>query len=104
MTVMFSKEDDQGVQFSCNDAVVITMNVENYGVCCILIDNESSTDILYFDTLMKIGIFFDRLTPLDSLLVRFTGDTIQVEGMISLTIRMGYYLFRSIAQVDFLVV
>lgn len=32
------------------------------------------------------------------------GDTIQVEGMATLTIRMGHYSLRSIAKVDFLIV
>lgn len=100
----FSKEDNEGVLFPYNDAIVVTLNMENYDVCHILIDNESLADIFYLDALMKIEISLDRLTQVDSPLVRFIGDAIQVEGMISLIMRMECYPLWSIAQVDFCIV
>lgn len=92
MLIIFLEESDQGVQFFHNDAVVVNLNMENYDVHYILIDNESSDDILYFDALTKIGITPNGLTPVGSCLIEFMGDAIQVERMISLTIRMGHYL------------
>lgn len=50
------KEDNQGVQFLYNDTIIITLNIGNYDIHCIFIDNESLTYILYFDALTKMGI------------------------------------------------
>lgn len=91
MMVIFIEEDDEGVVFSHNDKVVKTLNVEHYDVHYILINNESLVDVLYSDAIVKMGIFFDRLTRMDSPLIEFTGDAILVEGKIFLTIRMGGY-------------
>lgn len=89
--IVFLEEDDQELQFPQNDAAIITLNVENYDVCHIIIDNESLADILHFDALLKMGISLDRLTLVDSPLVGFTDNTIQVEEMISITIWLGHY-------------
>lgn len=78
MPVTFIEEDDNGVVFSHNDAVIMILNMKNYDVHCILIDNKSSTIILYFDALVKLGISLDRLTWVDSSLLGFMGDMIQV--------------------------
>lgn len=86
-----------------NDAVVVTLNVQNY-VHHILIDNGRSTDVLYLDALIKIEIFLDQLILVDSPLIGFTGDAISIKGMISLTVTIGNYLLRSIFQVNFLVI
>lgn len=42
-------EDDQGIWFQHEDAIVVSLNIENYDVHHILIDNRISTNILYFD-------------------------------------------------------
>lgn len=70
------EEDNLGIRFSHNDVVVVTLNVENYDVCCIFIDNRSSTDIFYYDVFVKIGISLDRLGRVDSPLISFIGDAI----------------------------
>lgn len=46
-------EDDQGIQFPYNNAVVVSLNIRNYDIRRILIDNENSTNVLYFDVLLK---------------------------------------------------
>lgn len=70
--------------------------MKNYNIHLILINNESLADGLYFDAIMKMGITLDQLTLVDSPLVRLMGDTIYVEGMIFLTVRMGHYPLRFI--------
>ena len=39
--IAFTEEDAQGVQFPHNDAVVVSLNIANYDVRRILIDNGS---------------------------------------------------------------
>lgn len=41
-----------------------------------MIDTQSSADILYLDTLLKIGYAQDELVPLTIALTGFTGDSI----------------------------
>lgn len=81
-----------------------TLNVENYDACHILVDNRSLADVLYYIALLKIGISPDWMAWVDSFLVGFIGDVIQIEGMVTLTMRMGCYPLWSISQVHFLVV
>ena len=52
----FTEEDAQGIQFPHNNAMVIIINIANYDVRCILIDNESSTDILFYDAFSQMDI------------------------------------------------
>lgn len=74
--ISFIEEDEQGVQFPNNDAIVITLNMKNYNVRCILFDNGNLNIVLYFHTLIKMGISPDRLTLVDPPLVGFTRDAI----------------------------
>lgn len=46
---MFIKKDNDGVQFLQNDVVLVMLNIENYDVCRILINNGSSAYVLYYD-------------------------------------------------------
>lgn len=59
--ITFIEENAEGVQFLHNDIVVISLNVENYNMHRILIDNGSLVDILYYDDFVKMKIFPDRL-------------------------------------------
>lgn len=63
---------------------------------CIVIDNGSLANILYHDALVEIGISLDQLGKIDFLSVGFTGDTIQIEGAITLPVKIGQYPCRSI--------
>lgn len=73
---IFSKDDDDGIQFLHDDGVVIILNIENYDVHCILIDNRSLVNILYFDILLKMDISLERLVQVNLPLIGFKGDTI----------------------------
>ena len=70
----------------------------------ILVDNESSADILFYDAFSKISILDGHLRPISSPLVGFTGDAIPMEGVITLTVTAGRYPRQSQAPMDFLVV
>lgn len=70
---IFMEEDNLGVQFQHNNAVVVTLNVENYDVCLILTDNGSLAKVLYYDAFVKMGISPHRLGRVDSPSIGFTG-------------------------------
>ncbi|XP_073109694.1 uncharacterized protein [Elaeis guineensis] len=102
--ITFIEEDVQGVQFLHNDAVVVNLNIINYDAHRVLIDNESSVDILFYDAFSKMEMLDDRLGRMDSSFVEFIGDTIPVEGVIMLLVKAGQVPIQSIAQVNFLVI
>ena len=52
-SITFTEEDAQGVQFSHNDVVVVSLNIANYDVRRILVDNGSSADILFYDAFSR---------------------------------------------------
>ena len=79
------------------------MNIADYDVCNILVDNESFTDVLYYDTFFKMSIPDNLLRPIRSSLVGFTSDAVPVEGMITLAVTAGQYPKQTKAWVDFLV-
>ena len=69
--------------------VVISLNIANYDVGHILVDNESSTDVLFYDIFFKISIPDSQMGPLNSPLVGFIRDTVPIEGIITLPIVAG---------------
>ena len=89
--IAFTDEDAQGVQFSHNDMVVISLNIADYDVCHVLIDNGSSTDVLFYDAFSKISVPNDHLRSMNSPLVGFTDDAVPVEGIITLSMAVGRY-------------
>ena len=100
---MLSKEDAQGVQFLHNDAVVVSLDIINFDVYCILVDNESLTIVLFYDTFFKIGFTLDQLRRLDSSLVNFFGNAIPMKGVIMLLVITSQMPRQATMQLSFLV-
>ena len=63
--IIFTKEDVRRVQLSPNDVDVVTSNIADYDVRCILIDNKSSTDVLFYYAFSKMSIFDSRMDPMN---------------------------------------
>ena len=61
----------------------------NYDKHFILIDNKSSTDILFYNTFARIDLTRDRLKRLDPPLVEFFENAIPMEEVISLPVIIG---------------
>ena len=87
--ITFTEIDAQGVQFPHNDVVVIFLNIVDYDLCHILVDNGSSTNVLFYDTFSKMFLLNNHLGPVNSPLVGFIGDAMPVEGIITLTMTVG---------------
>ena len=102
--ITFTEVDTQGVQFPHNDAVVVSLNIANYDVRRILVDNESSADILFYSAFSRMATLGSHLRPICSPLIGFTGDAVPTEGMIALTVTAGQHPKQSRALVNFLVV
>ena len=68
-SITFTEEDAQRIQFPHNDMIVVILNIADYDVYRILIKNESSTNILFYDAFSKISIPDNKMGPISSPLV-----------------------------------
>ena len=52
----FLEEDARHLHHSHNDALVVSIRIEDYNMHRVLVDNGSSADILYYPTFQQMGI------------------------------------------------
>ena len=93
-----------GVKQPHNDPLVIILNIEGFNTKRILVDNGSSTDIIYLPAFQQLRLDPKRLLPFDSPLVSFSGDRVYPRGIVTLTVMARSYPVQLTRQVDFLVV
>ena len=83
---------------------MVSLRIANNPVHCVLIDNRSSTDILFKSTLDQIDMGREVLQPVRTLLYGFSGDLVEMEGMITLPVTMGEAPYQVTRMISFLVV
>ncbi|XP_065634590.1 uncharacterized protein LOC136069718 [Quercus suber] len=102
--ITFTDEDAKRVHHPHNDAIVITLLIADYTTRRVLVDNESSADILYYPAFQQMRLGRDQLRPVNSPLVGFGGMKVQPVGTISLPVVVEAYLQQITKDVNFLVV
>ena len=60
--------------------------ITNYDVKKILVDNESSMDVLFYSTFSRMRLLIDRLKRVSTSLIGFTGDAVTMEKEITLSL------------------
>ena len=100
----FSEDDVRRLYHPHDDALVVSLRVGDYNVHRMLVDNGSSTDILYYPAFQQMGINRARLTPTNAPLVGFGGTRILSLGAITLSVTVGDYPQQITQDVTFLVV
>ncbi|KAJ4795108.1 Pol-polyprotein [Rhynchospora pubera] len=70
----------------------------------ILVDTGSSADVLYFDALRQLNLASYPLTPMDTPIVGFAGDTVIPLGTIDLEVEFGEPPNSVVSRVKFIVV
>ena len=87
-----------------DDALVVSIRVGDYNVHQGLVDNDSSTNILYYLAFQQIGIDRTRLIPTNAPLVGFIGRRVFPLGAITLSVTVGDYPQQITKDVTFLMV
>ena len=64
--IIVIEHDAEGVLALQNDAVVVTVNIADFNVHHIFIDNKSLIDILYFTVFTQMGFTPDQLSRFDT--------------------------------------
>ena len=73
-SITFSDSDLEGCQHPHDDPLVIRAVVANKTIHRVLIDNESSTDIIFSSAFDKMGIGREKLEPANTHLQGFSGE------------------------------
>ncbi|KAK4381156.1 hypothetical protein Sango_2994600 [Sesamum angolense] len=84
--------------------MVIKMDIENFSIHKVLVDNGSSADIIFWDVLRRMNLENANLDPVQTPLVRFGGSEVTSLGSIDLSVSIGDEPRRRTAMVKFLVV
>ncbi|KAK3041143.1 hypothetical protein RJ639_027595 [Escallonia herrerae] len=103
-TITFSDDDSKGIKIPHDDPLVITIKAGNFDVKRVLIDNESSTEILFHDAFEKMNIPTDRLQKMDTPLYGFSNHPVAAEGIIALPVAIGTPSAQVNFMLDFVVV
>ena len=87
--IVFTNRDLIGIQNTNNEPVVVSMTISKHPVKRILIDSDSSTDVLFYDAFVHMNLPMEELKPVLSPLVAFNGESINVEEEITLPVTAG---------------
>ena len=87
--VSFSGEDLVGVHNPNNESIVISMTIAKHPIKRILVDMESSADVLLYDAFVRMNLPMQTLRPSPAPLVAFNDESIEVEGEVILPVTIG---------------
>ena len=86
----FSEEDARRLHHPHDNALVVSLRVEDY-MHRVLVDNGSSADILYYSAFQQMRIDRGRLIPTNAPLVGFGRSRVFPLGVVMLSVIVGDY-------------
>ncbi|KAL0428188.1 UNVERIFIED_CONTAM: Retrovirus-related Pol polyprotein from transposon gypsy [Sesamum latifolium] len=102
--ITFGTKDFGERRGSQDDPMVIKLDIANFSVHKVLVDNGSSADIIFWDVIKWMGLENAELDPIHTPRVGFGGSEISSMGTISLPVSMGEEPRRKTIMVRFLIV
>ena len=103
-TIEFLEDDARRLHHPHDDALVVNLQIGDYNMHRVLVDNGSSADILYYPTFQQMRIDKEFLTPTNASLVGFGGTKVFPLGAITLAMTVGDYPQQITRELTFLVV
>ena len=103
-SITFSDSDLEGCQHPHDDPLVVHAVVANKTVHRVLVDNGSSTDIIFTSAFDKMGIGRERLEPVNTHLRGFFGEKVLPLGSIQLVLTLGDPPCQATTTARFLIV
>ena len=94
----------EGFQHPHDDPLVIRVVVANKTIHRVLVDNGSSTDIIFASDFDKMGIGREKLEPVNAYLRGFSGERVLPLGSIQLVLTLGDPPCQDTTTVRFLIV
>ena len=102
-TITFLDFDMEGCQHPHDDPLVERVVVANKIVHRVLVDNESSTDIIFASTFDKMGNRNEKLESVNAHLREFSGERVLPLGSIQLVLTLGDPPCQATTTVRFLI-
>ena len=102
--IKFSEDDAQRLHHPYDDALVVSLQIGDYNMHGVLVDNGSSADILYYPAFQQMRINREQSTSKNAPLVGFRGTKVFPLGAITLAVTTGDYPQQITKEVTFLVV
>ncbi|XP_074356686.1 uncharacterized protein LOC141696444 [Apium graveolens] len=87
--ITFREADARWVHHPHNDALVISIHIGTKNIHRAFVDNESSANILYYNTFKKMGLPDRDMSGEDSWVYGFSGAGVRVMGSIRLLCTLG---------------
>ena len=103
-TITFSDFDMEGCQHPHDDPLVIKTIVANKTIHKVLVNNESSADIIFASAFDKMGIGREKLEPVNACLHGFSGERVLPLGSVQLVLTLGDPPCQATTTVRFLIV
>ena len=100
----FLEKDARRLHHPHDDALVVSIRIEDYNMHRVLVDNGSSTDILYYPAFQQMGIDREWMILMNAPLIGFGGTRVLPLGAITLFVVVGDYPQQIAKHVTFLVV
>ena len=86
-TITFTNEDVRRLNHLHDDAIVNTLTIANYTTRRVLVDNESSANLLYYSAFQLLKIDKELLHPTNVLLIGFRRTKVLPVGIISIPVQ-----------------
>ena len=103
-SITFSDSDLEGCQHPHDDPLVVRAIVANKTVHRVLVDNGSSSDIIFASAFDKMGIGKEKLEPVNTHLRGFSGEKVLPLGSIQLVLTLGESPCQATTTARFLIV
>ena len=87
--IVFTEAETNMVHHPYEDALVVTAKIANIIIHRMLVDNGSTTNILFWDAYQKIRLTWADLSLMTTPLYGFTMDHLILEGTIKLVVTLG---------------
>ena len=87
--IVFTTREAEELVQPHSDPLVVTLPVANYSVKRTLVDNGSSTDLLFYDTFRSMKMEDKVLKTLHTPLVGLAGEVVVPEGYVTLPVLFG---------------
>lgn len=87
--LFITKDDFDGIEPHEDDPMVITIATTDYRVKRVLIDQGSSSDVLFWETFKRLGLDAEQIKLFNGSLVGFSGEQVEVRGYVELKTTIG---------------
>ena len=102
--ISFTEEDARQLHHPHDNALVVSLSIASFNTRQVLVDNGSSTNIVYYLAFQQMMVNKEHPMPSDTPLVEFSGIKVFPVGTITLLVTIGKYPQQLTKEINFLFV